>query len=146
MKDKGSASIKTICMKSKTTILTRYKLYFCFRYALIFLYMTFYNSLSLKVQIFSFRGVQRKSFGGATIGASKCNFPPFLEIMTDRLTNRSDRKGHREITLPTMDVQDMFLNAVQDPNIKNRSLNEFRIRKTVFYKYSNHFKNDIHAF
>ena len=37
----------------------------------------------------------------------------------------------------------MFLNAVQDPNIKNGSLNEFWIQKTLLNKYSNHFYNDI---
>ena len=33
----------------------------------------------------------------APIGACKCNFPPFYEILTDRPTNR---RGQREVTLP----------------------------------------------
>ena len=34
----------------------------------------------------------------APIGAWKCNIPHFLDIQTDQ---RTDRRGHREFTLPT---------------------------------------------
>ena len=44
------------------------------------------------------------SVTSATIGAWKCNFPPYQEIMTDRLTNQpthqyTEMRGNREVTL-----------------------------------------------
>ena len=49
----------------------------------------------------------------APIGAWKCNFPPFLEIMTDRPTDRqTDMRGHREVTLQVCKIYTFASNAI----------------------------------
>ena len=67
-------------------------------------------------------------FTNASIGAWKCNFPPFKEIITDRPTRDDDQPGHREVCLP-------IIETIEKTRERERERERKRKREKYIYIY-----------